>query len=932
MPDVFVSYSRRDAEFVQRLAESVSSRGKELWLDTDGIADAEVFPQAIREAIEQSDAFLFVITPAAVESAYCENEVEYARELQKRIVPVLRERVPDPQLPAEIRDRNWIPFTDSDEFDTSLERLVGALDRDLEHAKAHTRWLVKAIEWHGEHRDRSFLLRGAELKAAEQWLASSPEDADPAPTPLQREYLLASRQAAARRQRTLVGASFAVAAVAVGLLIFALISRSEAESQKVAARAQALAAESQAQLPNDPEISVLLATRAVREQATAQTMFALRSALDSSPLLRTLPSVREPGSCGFNGGLGIAVSPDGRQVAEADCNGTLLLANPLNGRILRHALVKHNTAVVAYDPAGGVLALGTETGVELLDPASLAMRARLPTGAQVYSLAFSHDGSELAAAGEKGLIVWSMATRRPLLRSPGSDTGAVVFSRDGRLVMVGSEGRGPGSSGYGVAIYAVQVGRLLHLIATPGSLEGSYGAALAVSPDGSELAIGYPGEGTTNLVSIYSSRTWKRLFNVASIASVEIAAVAFSPNGKSLAVGAEDGTAGIWSLRAHTETLAYDGPTAAVGSLAFMPGGASLVTASNDGTARLWSTRSGEVALLRPRGFNDNTLAIELLSNTRLGLIGESADSRPFDGESAGQELALPSGRLVRRVRFPRHESATVDETGTLALLTPESRGLRPARSVLWSITRHRALKTLPAMQLAYATFSPDATRIAVELAKSEGVPGNSEIIDLKNGHTVTLEGSNPCGFDKVLVWSRDGRRVAAGGFCGAASVWDAASGRLLRRVNEGGELSGIALNGDGSQLLVGSWDSRATIWSVASGRPLVNLIGHTRGISGVALSRDGSRVLTSSLDHTVRLWNARTGHVMRIFKLAALAQGLGFSPDGSRIVFGDVEGNMQVWKTCPDCEDPRALLAIAAPHEHDQLTTLERTVAEQPG
>ena len=90
---------------------------------------------------------------------------------------MLRERVSDPELPAEIRDRNWIPFTDTDAFEDSLERLVGALDRDLERAKAHTRWLVKAIEWDGEGRDKSFLLRGAELKAAEEWLANSPEHA-----------------------------------------------------------------------------------------------------------------------------------------------------------------------------------------------------------------------------------------------------------------------------------------------------------------------------------------------------------------------------------------------------------------------------------------------------------------------------------------------------------------------------------------------------------------------------------------------------------------------------------------------------------------------------------------------------------------------------------------------------------------------------------
>ncbi len=239
MSDVFVSYSRRDSEFVRRVADSIAERGKEVWLDTEGIADGEVFPEAIKRAIEQSDAFLFVITPESVHSAYCENEVEYARELQKRILPVLREPVSDSELPAEIRDRNWIPFIDDAEFDPAVGRLMTALDTDLEANQAHTRWLVKALEWDKEGRDNSFLLRGSELKAAEAWLAASPEDADPAPTSLQREYLLASRNASARRQRVLMGASVAVAAVSIGLLIFALISRGQArvrEGERAARR------------------------------------------------------------------------------------------------------------------------------------------------------------------------------------------------------------------------------------------------------------------------------------------------------------------------------------------------------------------------------------------------------------------------------------------------------------------------------------------------------------------------------------------------------------------------------------------------------------------------------------------------------------------------------------------------------------------------
>src|SRR5437588_8850392 len=119
-----------------------------------------------------------------------------------------------------------------------MGRLLTAMDTDIEANKAHTRWLVKALEWDKEGRDKSFLLRGAELKAAEAWLASSRADADPAPSALQREYLLASRTASARRQRGLMAGSLVVAVASIGLLIFALISRGQAVSEKVGARAQ----------------------------------------------------------------------------------------------------------------------------------------------------------------------------------------------------------------------------------------------------------------------------------------------------------------------------------------------------------------------------------------------------------------------------------------------------------------------------------------------------------------------------------------------------------------------------------------------------------------------------------------------------------------------------------------------------------------------
>src|SRR4051794_970525 len=198
MADVFISYSRTDSRFVGALAEGLRENGKDVWLDIKGIRDAEVFPEALRNAIGSSDGFVFVISPASVKSAYCMREVGDAVDAGKLIVPVDFEHVPTDDLPEAIRVRNWIPA--NGELGATVDRVITALDTDPGHIKAHTHWEVKALEWAGKDREHSLLLRGADLAEADAWLPSA-EAKDPPPTPLQREYITASRQAAANRQR-----------------------------------------------------------------------------------------------------------------------------------------------------------------------------------------------------------------------------------------------------------------------------------------------------------------------------------------------------------------------------------------------------------------------------------------------------------------------------------------------------------------------------------------------------------------------------------------------------------------------------------------------------------------------------------------------------------------------------------------------------------
>ena len=663
MTDVFVSYSRRDDEFVERLVESISARGKEVWLDTEGIADADVFPEAIKRAIEGSDAFVFVITPSSVQSAFCDSEVEYARELQKRIVPVLRQSVPDSELHAEIRDRNWIPFTEEADYDEGLTRLLGALDTDLDAVKAHTRWLVKALEWDAEGRDTSLLLRGSELKSAEAWLASRPEGAEPAPTPLQREYQLASREAAARRQRAMMGGALAIAAVSIGLLIFALISRGQAVSARVSARAQALAAESQAQLSNDPEISLILGMRAVKTQATPQTLFALRAALDASPLERALPPIPNPGGCGQDGLPSAALRPDGREIAEGGCTGRVRILDTATGRVLSSENIDDPVISMAYNPSGSALALATAAGVYVLAPRTgpVLVSGTSAAGEQSW-VAFSPNGRTLATDSPSGLTIGSLGNLRPRAGvglSPERTTaevgaplaGTIAFSPDGRRLFVG----GWDSS---VHVYDAASGRQIQRILAP-QHGSSWQEVVAVSPNGRQLAIGYPTQSNANgTVSIYSTHTWRREFTLMTLPDVQISALAFSPDGTRLAIGAEDGVAGVWSVPTRQELVSYKGPTAAIDSIQFTPDGDSVLTASADGIVRLW----------RAIGVEQSFQTVPLAGGPEQIVF----DTDRIETVSSGQPVVFSSpvdgGRATHKAAFPHVQTVVLSADGRFAL------------------------------------------------------------------------------------------------------------------------------------------------------------------------------------------------------------------------------------------------------------------------
>src|SRR3990172_1706446 len=258
--DVFVSYSRADRERVIELTWALAARGKRAWVDLEDIPPSAEWMAEIRSAIESSDGYLVVISPDLARSQVCAEELEHARSAGKRIVPVLVRPTDPSSVPPALAALNWIDGTGG-AIEESAERIVQALETDLDHVKAHTRLLVRASEWDGRHEPRSLLLRGEDLKEAEALLVAA-QGKEPAPTPVQARFVQASRSGATRPPRSVVAIAVVVALVAASLGVFAWQQRGEAVDQRAVAeqraaesRSRELASASMGQLDVDPERS-----------------------------------------------------------------------------------------------------------------------------------------------------------------------------------------------------------------------------------------------------------------------------------------------------------------------------------------------------------------------------------------------------------------------------------------------------------------------------------------------------------------------------------------------------------------------------------------------------------------------------------------------------------------------------------------------------
>ncbi|HEX3557709.1 MAG TPA: caspase family protein [Pyrinomonadaceae bacterium] len=322
---------------------------------------------------------------------------------------------------------------------------------------------------------------------------------------------------------------------------------------------------------------------------------------DKTVQLRDL-SASEPGDAASSGGAAgdgtrvfesyssgvyaTAFSADRHWFATGNKDKTIRVWEIATGRKVR-TLTGHTGWVtsIAFSPDSKWLASASLSGAVKLWDNETGREAHALEGhtESVNAVAFSPDSRWLAtASGDATIKLWNVATGQVVRTFNGhtAEVNTVAFSPDGRVLASGGADKS-------VKLWDAATGQLAHELK-----ETSEVFSLAFSADGSNRLAVAMKEGTWNVY--HSAGTL--LYSMTSTHTGDVRSIAFSPDGKRIATGTSDGSAGLWDAAAGGTLFRLTGHTDAVNSIAFSADGAWLASGSEDGSARIWDAQTGALA------------------------------------------------------------------------------------------------------------------------------------------------------------------------------------------------------------------------------------------------------------------------------------------------------------------------------------------------
>jgi WD40 repeat protein/serine/threonine protein kinase len=605
----------------------------------------------------------------------------------------------------------------------------------------------------------------------------------------------------------------------------------------------------------------------------------------------------------------VAFSPDGKTLLTGSgdaSGGEGRLWDASTGQLLASWPHASKVLAVAFHPSGrSCLTLSVEEavlhGVPDGKPLGRAMKHPRPTRPNPgfptpLTGAFSPDGKLLVTAGEDGTVhFWDAASgeaRGKTLQAPAS-IQAVAFSPDSRTLLIG----------------CINGAALMWNVATgqpssPVLRHGGEVRAVAFSPDGALAATACSLQELNLLAGKVNTvggevRLWRVPSGDVVAAPLPhpkpVWSLAFSPTGRRLLTGCEDGVARLFVV-ANGEPLT---------KLYCQNGTITQVAFNGDGTRCLISGAGGgsHVAAKLWQLAADNVFPRILLHNDDVSALCFSPDNRYLvsgGGDGVAQRWEMATGQ-------PKAPPLAHPHPVSVAVLSSKGRSLFTAcnglerindtmkqafHAALWDADTGRKQFDLPIPRRVFCAAFCDEDRALLV----GDIEGYLQLYDTASGKPLGPS-QKQHGSIYSLAFHNDGRTLLVGEE-GQATLWDWSARRQLKRLPFGQGAVQACFYPDKSDLLL-LQNGFAQVWNGdGNERKAPPLFQAEGGIHQLTLSPDGRGVLIGDVETRARLWDVATGKRIGPAPGRTDITRVAFSPNGHHFAVAGKRGRVALWQT----------------------------------
>lgn len=489
----------------------------------------------------------------------------------------------------------------------------------------------------------------------------------------------------------------------------------------------------------------------------------------------------------------------------------------------------------------------------------------VPAGINFDIAVFSHDNKIVATdSPDNGVTIWDIASQQLLkkLEGPGDPVVSLAFA-PAQETLAAAFVRGK------FRVWDRRTGVVKFDERSQLELP-----SIAFSPDGKQLAVT-----SSETEAQLRDATTGKLQRTISVPKGPLSLIFFSPDGSRLFLTTSEGKVFSWTMR-KGQLLALGGShSAEVLSFSFSPDNKLVATGSMDRTLKLWDVATGkEMRTIFGHGGWVTSLHF---SADGLHLISGGRDGLIKIWEMAATELPI----------WPEEKPASI----SASVFTPGNELLVLGRMAdgnlrILNVSKGLVVANLGSIEeVSGAVFSRDATLLALAAAQ------HPRIYSVATGDLVS---TLPIPADDVysLDFSPDATTLLTGDRRGNVFLSEVGSGREKTRLNSGNMYYRAVFSADGQLIASADQDGKVRIWDTTSSTIKKTLTGHVGVVKLISFSPDGKLLATADDDDTVRIWNPVTGQELAPPVHFEPVGRFVFTPDSKQLITVSLDGAVVLW------------------------------------